>query len=384
MSTASKNNIIKFNEPYLSGKEKFYLNDVYDNNHFSGNGKFTNRAQHFLEKHFSINRVLLTHSCTAALEISALLLNLKENDEILLPSYTFVSTASAFLRTGAKLVFCEINPETMCIDVNDIEKKITSKSKVIVPVHYGGIAADMERINFLANKHGLTIVEDAAQGLGSKFNNQYLGQIAPLACISFHETKNIHCGLGGALFINESELIERAEFIWERGTNRSSMLKGIVDKYSWVDIGSSFYISELQAAFLLAQLESFQQNREERRCIHQHYLSELNSLQDSGCFKLPAIEPNRTINYHSFFIICNSIEENNKFRTHLNDKNIQAQTHYVPLHSSKMGLSLGYKADDLPTTEEYAQRISRLPFHNNLTKDDLCLVTNEIKNFFNY
>ena len=382
MSEKKKEKRIEFNIPYLSGNEKQYIEKVFKNSFFAGNGPFTKEAQNFLQEYFSIQHVLLTNSCTAALEITALLLDIKPDDEILLPSYTFASTASAYLRTGAKLVFCEIDPATMNIDANDLKKRITKHSRAIVPVHYGGISADMSSIVQLANEHDLIVIEDAAQGLGSKINNTWLGSIGTFGTISFHETKNIHCGLGGALFINDTTWFERAEDIWERGTNRGKMLKGLVDKYSWVEIGSSFYPTELQAAFLLAQLEAFHKNSSEREIIHTHYFTELKHLEQGGSFNLPKITSDKKINYHSFYLICNSIDDCDKLRQFLFKKNIQAYIGYVPLHSSKMGQQLGYKSGDLPITEEYAQRVLRLPFHNSLSQEDLTRITNAIKMFF--
>jgi dTDP-4-amino-4,6-dideoxygalactose transaminase len=382
MSKKNKECTIEFNKPYLSGNEKKYINQVFDNANFAGNGPFTKQVQTLLENYFSIPHVLLTHSCTAALEISALLLNIKPGDEVLLPSYTFISTASAFLRSGAELVFCEIDPDTMNISVDDIERKITNRSRAIVPVHYGGIGSDMLSIKKLADQHGLIVIEDAAQGLGAKINNEYLGSIGSLGTISFHETKNIHCGLGGALFINDPAWFERAEDIWERGTNRAKMFKGLIDKYSWVENGSSFYPSELQAGFLLAQLESIKSNGIEREAIYNHYSRGLKPLEQAGLFKLPRVHKTTEINFHSFYLICNSIKDCDELRGFLFDNSIQAYIGYVPLHSSKMGLTLGYQAHDLPITEEYAQRVLRLPFHNDLSEENLRRIIESIKVFF--
>lgn len=382
MSRQKNRPIISFNEPYVAGNEQEYIRQVFENGFFAGNGLFTQKVQRLLEERFSIPHVLLTHSCTAALEMAALLLDLKPSEQVLLPSYTFASTASAFLRTGAELVFCEINPETMNIDPEDVRMRITDKSRSIVPVHYGGIAADMHTLMGLANDHGLVVIEDAAQALGAKLDEAWLGGSAPLGAISFHETKNIHCGLGGALFINDASYFERAEDIWERGTNRAKTFKGVVDKYSWVELGSSFYPSELQAAFLLAQLESIDQNLEERQNIYHRYQLQLQPLADQGFFKLPVVAATARINFHSFYLICNSIQDCDDLRTSLSSHGIQAYIGYVPLHSSRMGKRLGYRPDDLPITEEYSQRVLRLPFHNALTNEDIGKITKSIRNFF--
>ena len=382
MSRQKERRIISFNEPYVVGSEQKYIRQVFENGFFAGNGPFTQKVQRLLEERFSIPHALLTHSCTAALEMSALLLDLKPGEQVLLPSYTFASTASAFLRTGAELVFCEISPETMNIDPEDVRMRITGKTRSIVPVHYGGIAADMHTLLSLAKEHGLVVIEDAAQALGAKIDETWLGGIAPLGAISFHETKNIHCGLGGALFINDASYFERAEDIWERGTNRAKLFKGVVDKYSWVELGSNFYPSELQAAFLLAQLESIDQNLKERQNIYRRYQMQLQPLADEGFFKLPVVATTARINFHSFYLICNSTRDCDELRISLSNHGIQAYIGYVPLHSSRMGKRLGYRPDDLPITEEYSQRVLRLPFHNALANDDIDRVTQSIRDFF--
>ncbi|MCA9603229.1 MAG: aminotransferase class V-fold PLP-dependent enzyme, partial [Myxococcales bacterium] len=245
---------IRFNVPYLGGNELKYLAQVIEGKHFAGNGPFTEKVQAFLEERYGIARVLLTHSCTGALEMVPLLLDLGPGDEVILPSYTFSSTASGFVRAGCRVVFADVDPETMMLDPGDVERRITKKTKLIMPVHYAGIAADMQGIAEVAARHGIPVVEDAAQGLDASLDGRPLGTFGPLGTMSFHETKNIHAGLAGALYINDPALADRAVYIWERGTNRQEVLRGVVDKYSWVEVGGSFYPSELQAAFLLAQL----------------------------------------------------------------------------------------------------------------------------------
>jgi len=370
---------IRFHEPYLGGNELEYLREVVERKQFAGNGHFTVRCQSLLKQRYEVPHVLLTHSCTAALEMAALLLDLSPADEVILPSYTFSTTASSFLRTGARLVFCEIDPETMMADVDDIARKITRRTKVIVPVHYAGIAADMRPIMTLARKHGIEVVEDAAQGLESSLDGKPLGTFARFGCISFHETKNLHAGLAGALYINDPRDAERATFIWERGTNRQSQLKGLVDKYTWVELGSSFYPSELQAAFLLAQLETLDRNRLEREAIYNAYMEQLAPLVEQGHFWLPRIDAGRTLNYHALFAIFPSAEACDVVRTVLKARDIHAYIGYVPLHSSPMGMKLGYRPDDLPVTQEMAGRVLRLPFHNNLTRENVETVCAGIK-----
>ena len=371
--------IIRFHEPYLGGNELDYLRQVIERGQFAGNGPFTVRCQTLMEQRYIVPRVLLTHSCTAALEMTALLLDLGPGDEVILPSYTFSTTASSFLRTGAKLVFCEVDPETMMVDVDDIAARITQRTKAIVPVHYAGVAADLHRILPLAKKHGIEVVEDAAQALESTLDGKPLGTFARFGCISFHETKNLHAGLAGALYINDPADAERATFIWERGTNRQSQLRGLVDKYTWVELGSSFYPSELQAAFLLAQLESIDRNRQEREILFNAYIEQLAPMAEQGHFRLPRVDPGRTLNYHALFLTFPSLAACDKVRSALKEHDIHAYIGYVPLHSSPMGIKLGYRPEDLPLTQEMSGRVLRLPFHNKLSRQDIGAVCANIR-----
>ena len=373
---------IHFNVPYLTGRELEYLERVIGNRAFAGNGPFTKEVAAWLEQRYGVPRVLLTHSCTAALEMAALLLDLGPDDEVIIPSYTFPSTAAAFLRVRARSVFCEIDPETMMIDPADAARRVTAATRAVVPVHYGGIACDMDAIMSLAKEHGLTVVEDAAQGLEASLNGRWLGTIAPLGCLSFHETKNLHAGLAGALFLNDPSFAERAEAIWERGTDRQKALKGLIDKYTWVEVGSSFYPSELQAGFLLAQLESIDRNLAERRALYEAYRQGLTPMAEANRLHLPRLDPGRQLNYHACYVIFNSAADCDDVREHLRSQDIWAYIGYVPLHSSPVGRRLGYKPDDLPITEEYAQRVLRLPFHNELSRDDVRRVCEAIKEYF--
>jgi len=372
---------INFNEPYLAGKELEYIKQVFDNKQFCGNGPFTKKVEHFLEDRFSVEKVLLTDSCTSALEMSALLLDIGVGDEVILPSYTFSTTASAFLRTGCNLVFAEIDPKNMMIDPIDVERKITSNTKVIVPVHYAGIAADVIQLRNLCDENGLILVEDAAQALDSYLDGKPLGTFGSLGCFSFHETKNIHAGLSGALFINDPKLTDRATYIRERGTNREQVLKGLADKYSWVELGSSFYPTEFQAAFLFAQLESLDENTLKRREIYDEYNIQLLPLAKKKYFSLPVPMLGNTINYHAYFLIFNNEEQCDFVRESLAKDGVSAYIGYVPLHSSPMGKKLGSMTDDLPLTEEYAKRVLRLPFHNNMAIDDVQYVSEKIKHY---
>lgn len=366
------NKPLRFNEAYIAGRERTYVDEVFASGFFQGNGKFTQRVQEHLERRFGAPKVLLTHSCTAALELSALLLDLRDDDEVIIPSYTFSSTASAFARTRARIVFCEIDPATMMIDAGDVERRITPKTRAIVPVHYGGLSCDIREIMALAKRRNLVVVEDAAQALNAFVDGYPLGRFADLGCFSFHETKNLHSGLGGALFINESfsAEIDRAVRIWERGTNRQAQLRGLVDKYTWTDIGSSFYPSELQAAFLLAQLESMDENLAERRLVHDAYDEVLLPMAQIGLFRVPAPKQGVTRNYHAYYLIFDSVEDCEGVRLALKEQSIFAYIGYVPLHSSPMGQKLGWRPEDLPVTEALAPRVLRLPMHNSMGKDD--------------
>lgn len=373
---------IPFNVPYVTGDELGYIADVIDSGQFAGNGPFTKRAQGLLQDRYDVPHVLLTHSCTAALEMSALLLDISAEDEVIVPSYTFASTASAFLRSGARIVFCEVEPATMNLDIVDVQEKITARTRAIVPVHYGGIGADLDALMKLTTDTGIVLVEDAAQGLEARLNDRWLGTIAPLGAISFHETKNLHAGLAGALFINDAVYFERAEDIWERGTNRTKMLRGAVDKYTWIELGSSFYPSELQAAFLYAQLEHIDDNLAQRQLLYDAYDRSLRSDEVRLPIRVPEIPDGRVLNAHSYFIIANAFEDAERIRTHLLAKGITAYIGYVPLHSSPMGIRLGYQPSDLPVTEDLAPRVLRLPLHNSMTVDDVDSVCAAIKEVF--
>ena len=375
---------IAFSVPFLAGREMDHLAEVMRNGQFAGNGPFTQKVQSFIEGKFGITKVLLTHSCTAALEMSALLLDAGPDDEIILPSYTFCSTASAFARTGARLVFCDVDPRTMMVDVDDMAARITPRTKALVPIHYGGLSCDVDRIAQLARDKGVTLVEDAAQGFDAFWNEKALGSFGRLGCISFHETKNLHAGLCGALYINDEdpEFQERAIRVWERGTNRQAVLRGVVDRYTWTDLGSSFYPSELQAAFLWAQLEAMTANKAERQRLHQRYEAGLRPLADAGAFHMPKLPQGLDSNYHACFLVFNSLEDCERVRLELKAKNIAAYIGYVPLHTSPMGLTLGNRAGALPKTEEYAPRVLRLPFHNQMAPDDVDRVTGYIRACF--
>ena len=363
---------IRFNSPFITGNELGYIEDVFKQNQFYGNGKYTELCTNFIKNRLNAKNVLLTDSCTSALEISALLMrDTNIEQEIILPSYTFSSTASAYARAGFKLVFAEIDPLTMMLDLEDVKMRITDKTTAIVVVHYGGYCADIPAYRKLCDENELKLVEDAAQAFDCFLDNIAIGTFGDYGCFSFHETKNIHAGLSGALLIKDNGLIDRATHIWERGTNRQEVLKGLANKYSWVEIGGSFYPTELQAAFLFAQLEAIDLNISERKDIFEAYFAGLLSLKKCNKLHFSEFQLSYKSNYHAFFIKFKSEQECDSVREILVSNNIAAYIGYVPLHSSPVGLSMGYDVDSLPITELSSKCILRLPFHNNMSIDDV-------------
>ena len=372
---------VPFNNPSFEGNELRYIQEAVLSGKISGDGVFTEKCHEFLEKKFNAKKVLLTTSCTHALELASILLDLKEGDEVIVPSYTFVSTVNAFMLRGAKPVFVDIREDTKNIDENLIEEKICKKTKAIFPVHYAGVSCDMDKINKIAKKYNLFVVEDAAQAVGSKYKDKYLGTLGTFGCYSFHETKNFICGEGGALVINDERFIERAEIIREKGTNRSKFFRGEIDKYTWVDIGSSYLPSDVLAAFLFAQLENMDKVNDIRRTIYERYFESFTDLEKEGRLKLPFIAVDCTSNYHMFYLVLESEKERDRLIEYLNKKNINSVFHYVPLHTSPMGLKLGYKRGDFPITEDVSNRLLRLPFYNGMKEEEQEYVISEVKNF---
>lgn len=377
------NKKINFNEPFISGDEIENIKKVFSSNQFYGLGYFTKKCESAISKITNSNSCILTDSCTSALEIVALLLrDFEKQQEIIMPSYTFSSTASAFARAGFKIIFCEINPNDMMINVEDVKKRITKETVAIVSVHYGGQAADVISINELCKSHNIYHLEDSAQAFNSYFQSKHLGTFGDFGTISFHETKNIHSGLGGALLVNNDLFETRARYILERGTNRQQMLKGIVDKYTWVEIGGSFAPTELQAAFLLAQLNNLGKNHKKREQVYKLYKEELHDLIQKEYFTCPMHGKDFQSNFHAFFIMLKSSNICDNLRSFLNDNGISSYIGYVPLHSSPVGKKMGYQSSDFQITEEYSKRLLRLPFHNNLSKENIYEVTKLIKLFF--
>lgn len=371
--------MIPFNKAYMTNEIYEYIKDAIDRNHISGDGYYTKKVNDFIEKTFNTKKALLTTSGSSALDMAAILIDLMEGDEVILPSYTFTSTANAVMLRGAKPVFADIDEETLNIDPEDIKRKITKKTKAIFPVHYAGVSCEMDIIMEIAKNQGLMVIEDAAQGVNAKYKGQYLGTIGDVGCYSFHETKNYSAGEGGAILINSAEeLINRAEIIREKGTNRSQFFRSEVDKYTWVDIGSSFLPSDILAAVLWAQFEKLDEIQQKRKTIYETYYEGLKYLQDKGRLRLPVIPEYCTSNYHMFYIILNTENERNRIMDKLKEKNIRSVFHYIPLHSSPMGERLGYKAGDLPKTEDMSSRLLRLPMFVELEDTEVRYIVDQL------
>jgi dTDP-4-amino-4,6-dideoxygalactose transaminase len=372
--------MIPFNKPYLTGKETQYIIEAVKSGKISGNGMFTKKCQAYFETHFGFKKVLLTTSCTDALEMCAILANIKPGDEVIVPSYTFVSTALAFVRQGAEIVFADSNSDNPNIDPDVIEQLVTKKTKAIVVVHYAGISCDMDKIMKLAKQHNLIVIEDAAQAIDSYYNGKPLGSIGHLAAFSFHETKNIISGEGGMLTINDDQFLERAEIVWEKGTNRSAFFRGEIDKYNWVDIGSSFLPSEVTAAFLYAQLENLKQIQSKRKKIWDAYYLAFEVLIIKG-IRLPLIPSYSTNNAHMFYLVCNSFEERTTLISFLKKNNIQAVFHYLSLHDSPFYQKL-YSGNQLVNSKLYTERLLRLPLFFELEDESQKHIINKIIEFY--
>jgi dTDP-4-amino-4,6-dideoxygalactose transaminase len=354
-------NIIPFNKPYMTGKELWYISQAHHNCQLSGDGPFTKKCHEWLERQTACHKALLTHSCTAALEMAAILADIKPGDEVIMPSYTFVSTANAFVLRGAVPVFVDIREDTLNIDERLIEAAITSRTKAIVPVHYAGVACEMDTIMQIANRYGLIVIEDAAQALMSSYKGKQLGSIGHMAAVSFHETKNIISGEGGALLINDDLFAERAEIIREKGTNRSQFYRGKVDKYTWCDIGSSFLPGELVAAFLFAQMEEAKSITDRRLEAWGIYHEALISLEEYGKIRRPVIPEGCQHNGHMYYILLESLGKKTEMISSLNSQEINAVFHYVPLHTSPFGEKHTRAVGTLSNTVELSGRLLRLP-----------------------
>ena len=374
--------MIRFNVPPYVGKETEYMKEAIDSHKICGDGEFTKRCNAWIEEHTGTAKALLTTSGTQALEMAALLSDIQPGDEVILPSYTFVSTANAFALRGAKLVFVDIRPDTMNIDEKLIEDAITDKTKAIVPVHYAGVACEMDTIMDIAKRHNLVVVEDAAQGVNAFYKGRALGSIGDYGCFSFHETKNYSMGEGGAILINRPEQIEDAEIIREKGTDRSRFFRGQVDKYTWVNIGSSFLPSDINAAYLMAQLEMADEINENRLRSWEHYNEGLQDLAQAGVIELPYIPEECAHNAHMFYIKTKDMEERKALISYLKERDIAAVFHYVPLHSAPAGLRFGrFHGEDRYTTKE-SERLLRLPMYYNLSESDRQKVIDAVRGFY--
>lgn len=372
---------IPFNKPYLTGMETEYIKEAVASGKISGDGIFTFKCHKFFENRYGFAKTLLTTSCTDALEMAALLCNIKPGDEVIAPSYTFVSTVNAFVLRGARIVFADSEKHKPNMDVSTLESLVTPRTKAIVPVHYAGVACDMDRISEIAQKHGVFVVEDAAQAVDSFYQGKPLGSLGHLSTFSFHETKNIISGEGGMLVVNDPQLEMRAEIIREKGTNRSAFFRGEVDKYGWVDVGSSFLPSEIVAAFLYAQLEHLDRIQARRKMIWDLYYCALRSMEEKGNFKLPVIPEYATNNAHMFYLVCNNLDERTRLIDHLKSKSILSVFHYLPLHKSPYYHD---KHDGRPllNADRYSDCLLRLPLYFELTDSEIEEITGAVNDFF--
>nr|WP_197485537.1 dTDP-4-amino-4,6-dideoxygalactose transaminase [Delftia sp. GW456-R20] len=352
---------IPFNKPYMTGKELWYIAQAHAHGHLAGDGKFTKNCSQWLIQRTGAEKALLTHSCTAALEMAALLANLGPGDEVIMPSYTFVSTANAFVLRGAVPVFVDIRPDTLNIDENLIEGAITPKTRAIVPVHYAGVACEMDTIMDIARRHDLIVIEDAAQGIMSTYKGRPLGSIGHMSCLSFHETKNIISGEGGALLLNDLDFVQRAEIIREKGTNRSQFFRGQVDKYTWCDIGSSFLPGELISAFLWAQMEAADEITQNRLSLWNTYHHAFSSLEREGVLRRPVVPEKCQHNAHMYYLILSDLASRTEFIERMKSHDVGTVFHYVPLHSAPAGKKFGRCSGSMNVTEEYSSRLVRLP-----------------------
>lgn len=372
---------IPFNKPSFAGNETRYIAEAIERGHISGDGHFTKRCHALLEQELGAPKVLLTTNCTHALEMSGFLVGLEPGDEVIVPSFAFVTTVLAYVLRGAKPVFCDVRPDTLNLDEAKLERLITKRTKAIVALHYAGVACEMDAILEIAARHRVPVIEDNAHGLFGKYRGRQLGTIGVLATQSFHETKNFTCGEGGALIVNDRALVERAEILREKGTNRSRFLRGLVHKYTWVDLGSSYLPSDLLAAFLLAQLEARVEIQAKRKAIWERYATELAGWAAERGVTLPRVPAHCEQPYHMFYVLLASTAQREALITHLEDRGVLAVFHYLPLHLSEMGRKLGGRDGDCPVTEDVSSRLLRLPFFNRLTDDEQGEVIAAVKSF---
>ncbi|APV49655.1 dTDP-4-amino-4,6-dideoxygalactose transaminase [Betaproteobacteria bacterium GR16-43] len=373
---------IPFGKAFLVGSELDYIREAAARGHLSGDGEFTRRCSEWFVKELGCHHALLTHSCTAGLELAAIVSGVGPGDEVIMPSFTFVSTANAFVLRGAVPVFVDIRPDNLNLDESLVEAAITPRTRAIVPMHYAGVACDMDRIGAIAKQHGLLVIEDAAQALGATYKGRKLGAIGELGCLSFHDTKNVICGEGGALLFRDATFVERAEIVREKGTNRKAFFRGAVDKYSWVDIGSSYLPGEITAAFLFAQLQQADMLTQRRLALCARYQEGLADLERDGRLTLPKGHPDCRDTGHIFFVLANSAAEREGLRLHLRGLDIHAVTHYVPLHSAVAGLKYGRTPGPMPVTDRVGDTLLRLPLFHELTAAQQDRVIAAVRGFY--
>jgi len=372
---------IRFNYPGIVGNEERYMLQAIVSGQISGDGTFTQKCHALLEHELGVPKVLLTTCCTHALEMAALLINIQPGDEVIIPSFTFVSTVNAFVLRGARPVFIDIRPDTLNLDENLLEQLITPRTKAVVPVHYAGVGCEMEPILEVAHRHNLAVIEDNAHGLFAKYKGKYLGTFGTFATQSFHETKNFTCGEGGALLINDAQYVERAEIIREKGTNRSRFFRGQVDKYTWVDVGSSYLPSEILVAFLFAQLEVWRDIQAKRERVWNYYNQNLQDWAQENDVRLPFVPDYCDQSFHMFYLLLPSLAQRDAFITHMRAKGVNCVFHYLPLHLSDKGRQFGGQPGDCPVTEEFSDCLVRLPFYNELSEPDQAYIVNAITEF---
>lgn len=373
---------IPFNQPFVIDKEIDYIKEAIERGVIRGDGEFSAKCHNFLQENLPAKKALLTHSCTAALEMAAILAGIEAGDEVIMPSYTFVSTANAFVLRGGVPVFVDVKPETKNIDENLIEAAITSKTKAIVPVHYAGVACEMDKIMQIAKKHNLIIIEDAAQGVWSEYKGQKLGTIGDIGCFSFHETKNVISGEGGAIVINNDEFISRAEIIREKGTNRSQFFRGEVDKYTWVDVGSSYLPSDIIAAFLYSQLENIDKINAKRLQIWNEYHRFFEKYEKAGFVKRPFVPQSCTHNAHMYYILFENLQKRSEFIAHLKANAINPVFHYIPLHSSPAGMKFGKTCGDMRATNQISDTLVRMPLFYGFCDENMHTIKSVVQEFF--
>ncbi|MDX2362355.1 MAG: dTDP-4-amino-4,6-dideoxygalactose transaminase [Crocinitomicaceae bacterium] len=374
--------MIPFNKPYLTGKESELIDKAFSEGKFSGNGYFTKKCHTFFKDHFGFENCFLTNSATSALEMSAILCGIERGDEVILPSYTFVSTATPFALRGANIVFCDSEASSPNMDVQQLKALITPKTKAIVVVHYSGLSCDMDAIMALAAEHNIFVIEDAAHCITSRYKDSFLGSIGHFAAFSFHETKNISSGQGGMLVVNEPAMVDRAEKIWSKGTNRLDMERGNVDKYEWVDLGSNFYPSEITAALLYAQLLDLDHIQNTRKQLWEAYSSGLHPLENEGKVQLPSVKEYQSNNYHIFYLVCATQTERDSLIAYLRENGVLAVFHYLPLHKSPYIQEITSNQEELPNAEHYAETLVRLPLFVELKPDEVKEITQLVLAFY--